>query len=64
MTLKNLIFLAIFNILGVFVGNWLSGPYIIEGRTFFQSFIVGLIAAVISVLLWLIIIGIFYLRKR
>ena len=37
---------------GVFVGNWLSGPFIITGRTWGQSFCVGFIAATLVLLIW------------
>jgi hypothetical protein len=43
---------ACFLAAGVFVGNWLSGPFIVEGRTFLQSFCVGLIAAALVFPMW------------
>ncbi len=43
--------------LGVFVGNWLSGPFIIEGRTYAEGAVVGLISAM------LVIIAGFFIRR-
>lgn len=48
--------------LGVFLGNWLVQPFIVPGRTFEDSFWIGVIAAFIVMIFAITIEGYQHLR--